>query len=334
MQNNFKRALAIELTFEGGKDDDPVDPGGRTNQGIIQRVYASYRVRKGLPARDVFLMQDNERDEIYDTQYFRKVRFDELPPGVDIMMVDGAINSGPGQSIKWIQRALGLTADGVLGEVTMQRILDHENHDALIKATLDRRRAFLRGLSTFGHFGKGWLSRVDQLQKTGQLWAMGNVGPVVTFVPNGNKKADIIDAKPLPSMSYPAALSGGGTISTALTTVQQTLEPLAQSELVQHILIGVLAASAVATAVGFAWSYWAKTKRDSLVDVLDLVQHPAINDNAEVPQEVLRDYADPEARGSETGNVAPGAVTTSGRTAGDTEVRVNPPTPVPSDKAA
>ena len=33
------------LAFEGGKVDHPNDPGGRTNQGVIQRVYDGGRRR-------------------------------------------------------------------------------------------------------------------------------------------------------------------------------------------------------------------------------------------------------------------------------------------------
>lgn len=336
MKENWQKAMLIELKFEGGKDDDPIDPGGRTNQGVTQRVYSAWRLKNGKPARDVFLMENAERDEIYHENYGMKVRFDELPPGIDLVLLDGGINSGPAQSIKWVQRALNITADGVLGDVTMQRIMSHENHDALIEGILFRRMAFLRGLKTFNHFGGGWTSRVNQLKKNGQAWAMGTVGPPVIFVANGNKKATITDAKPLPSTSPADATAAGGTVSTGLSTVQSLFEPLTgRSDTIDHILLGLIVAGLVATAFGIAYGYWVRKKRSELNDVLDLEpMKTGYADNDNVPSEVLKDYADPNARGSETGNIAPGAVTASGRTAGDTEVRVNTPTPVPAEKAA
>jgi len=339
MKENRHKALAIELKFEGGKDDDPIDPGGRTNQGVIQRVYAAWRRKKGLPARDVFLMENAERDEIYFDNYFAKVRFDELPPGVDVVVVDGAINSGPAQSIKWVQRALGIQADGVLGDVTMERILSHENHDALIAGILERRMAFLRALKTFYHFGKGWTSRVNQLRQVGQSWAMGNVGPPVVFVANGNKKATIVDAKKIPSTAPADATAAGGTVSTGLSTAQSVFEPLSgRSDTIDTILMVLIVVGIALTAFGLAYGYWVRSKRSELNDVLDLQpMNPGVADNDNLPAEVLREYKDPYARGSETGNMAPGTVTASGRTEGDTEVRVNAPQPVPEikqDKAA
>lgn len=306
-QHSFADAMKIELIYEGGKDDDPVDPGGRTNQGIIQREYSAYRIRKGLQPRDVFLMESAERDEIYDLQYGKKIQFDALPPGVDLVILDGAINSGPTQSIKWVQRALGLSADGVLGVVTMQRIQDFPDHDILIHNILERRRAFLLALKTFSHFGKGWMARVNNLEKVGQAWAMGSVGPNVYYIPEAHKKASMIDAKPLPMTSIGDSISAGGTVTTTLTGVQNTLQPLQGTPLVDRILFWVLIASTVLTALGFAWSWYARREREKLNSALDLVATPDQGraDNADVPPEVMNQYIDPNAKGSETGNFAP-----------------------------
>lgn len=306
-QHSFADAMKIELVYEGGKDDDPVDPGGRTNQGIIQREYSAYRIRKGLAPRDVFLMEPAERDEIYDQQYGKKIQFDVLPPGVDLVILDGAINSGPTQSIKWVQRALGLSADGVLGMITMQRIQDYPDHDVLIHNILTRRREFLRALKTFSHFGKGWMARVDNLEKIGQAWAMGSVGPNVYYIPEGHKKALVVDAKPMPMTSIGDSLSAGGTVTTTLTGVQNTLQPLQGTPLVDSVLKYVLIASVVLTALGFAWAWYSRRKRTELNSALDLIATPdqGSANNADIPVEVMKEYKDPNAKGSETGNFAP-----------------------------
>lgn len=327
--------MLIELKFEGGKDDDPVDPGGRTNQGVIQREFSAWLRKKGQPNRDVFTMTDVERDAIYFENYGQRIRFSELPPGVDIVVGDGAINSGPAQSVKWLQRALGLSADGVLGNITLQAVIDYPDHDVLIAKIIAIREAFLRSLKTFWHFGKGWISRTQQLKKIGQAWAMGSIGPAVVWTANMNKKATIVDARPLLSTAPADATTAGGTVTTALTGAQQVLAPLqGSSHLVDQVLIAIMVIGGLATAFGFAYAYWVRNRNKELSDALGLDIPVGANDNQMVPAEVMSQYADPTARGSETGNIAPGVVTTSGRQAGDTEVRVNPAAPVPANKAA
>lgn len=333
-QHSWQDAMKVYLKFEGGNDDDPVDPGGRTSQGVIQREFSGWLRKNGKPNRDVFTMTPQERDAIYWENYGAKIRFDELPPGVDIVIGDGAINSGVAQSVKWVQRALGLTADGILGSVTLQRIIDYPDHDRLIAAIIEKREAFLRALKTFWHFGKGWISRITQLKKIGQAWAMGSVGPLVVWESNMNKKATLFDAKPLVSTAPADATAAGGTVTTALTSAQQTLAPLqGASHLVDQVILGLLVLGGLATAFGFAYAYWARSRNASLSEalILDSTAHAA-NDNQIVPDEVMSQYADPTARGTNTGNIAVGNVTTSGRTTGDTEDRVNPVTPVPLEK--
>ena len=331
-RSSWPQAMKIELKFEGGKDDDPRDPGGRTNQGVIQRAYSAWRKKKGLPPQDVFLMTDSERDEIYYNNYGRLVRYDELPPGVNIVVLDGGVNSGPTQSIKWLQRALGLTADGVLGDVTLQRTIEHEDHDRLIANILAQREKFLRALKTFKYFGKGWMSRINQLKKIGQSWAMGSVGPSVIWEVNMNKKAPATDAKPKLSTAPADATTAGGVVTGGISTAQTTLEPLAGNHWVDQVLIALMVIAALATAFGVIYGIYVRRRNAELDDALSSVPMPAANDNDEVPIDVLVQYADPTARGTETGNIAPGNVTTSGRTTGDTEERVNPPSPVPVEK--
>lgn len=330
---SWDEAMKIELKFEGGKDDDPRDPGGRTNQGVIQRVYSAWRIKQGLPAQDVFLMTDAERDAIYWQNYGRLVRYDELPPGVNIVVLDGGVNSGPSQSIKWLQRALGLTADGVLGDVTLQATINCDDHDLLIAKILEQRMKFLQALKTFKYFGRGWTSRVNQLRRIGQSWAMGSIGPSVVWESNMNKKANQIDAKPKLSTAPADATAAGGTVMTGITTAQNTIQPLqGSSAVLDQILIALMVIAALATVFGFVYAWYVRRHNSEIDDALSALPIPAANDNDQVPMDVLVQYADPMARGGETGNIAPGTVTTSGRTAGDTDVRLNPPSPVPVEK--
>ena len=120
--DRFRDALARVLVHEGGKVDHPADPGGRTNKGVTQRVYNAWRTKSYLPLRDVYLISDLEVEAIYRFQYWDAIKGDQLPPGIGYVVLDGAVNSGPKQSAKWLQRALGFEpsqVDGMIGSVTL-----------------------------------------------------------------------------------------------------------------------------------------------------------------------------------------------------------------------
>ncbi|MFD1476467.1 glycoside hydrolase family 108 protein, partial [Ancylobacter polymorphus] len=161
--SGFDGALKRVLVHEDGYADHPADPGGATMQGITQRVYDGWRRRHGQPARPVRRIAPDEMAAIYRRQYWDAVRADDLPAGLDYALFDAAVNSGPAQAAKWLQRTLGVTADGQVGEATLVA-LDGRAPAQLIDALCDRRLAMLRSLRTFPTFGAGWTRRVAEVR--------------------------------------------------------------------------------------------------------------------------------------------------------------------------
>lgn len=273
---SFQKSLKAVLVHEGGKVDHPRDPGGRTNQGVIQRVYDGYRKREGKRPQDVYLMSNQERDDIYRRQYWEAVQGDELPTGVDYVVFDGAVNSGPAQSVKWLQRALRMNVvDGVLGQATLAAANAHPDPDMLIADICKRRMAFLQALKTWGTFGKGWTRRVDGVKKLGQAWAMGSVGPNPVFVEGGNAKATIASAKTMPVKAPADAAVGGGVVSGtlggALQQAQDALTPLTgSSALIANVVATLVIAGVVSTVGGLAYRFFMQRKAAQLADALDL----------------------------------------------------------------
>ncbi|MGX8012752.1 glycosyl hydrolase 108 family protein [Mesorhizobium sp. ORM8.1] len=75
-------------------------------KGVTHRVYDGYRRGKGLATPPVKDITSDELNDIYDRQYWDAVKDDALPAGIDYVLFDGAVNSGPGRSIMWLQQAL------------------------------------------------------------------------------------------------------------------------------------------------------------------------------------------------------------------------------------
>lgn len=171
MKVNFKDCLTETLKWEGGYSNHPSDPGGKTQWGIIQRVYNSYLRLKGQTPKDVRKIKRHEMEEIYKEFYWDKICGDKLPIGLDLAVFDFTVNSGPVQAVKELQRTLNalegrkLTVDGHFGGATLDAATSMHDLSATIRAYMDRRGGFFQRLKTFGTFGKGWMRRNEGIRK-------------------------------------------------------------------------------------------------------------------------------------------------------------------------
>lgn len=159
---SFSDCLPFILKEEGGNDDDPHDPGGRTSRGIIQTEYDAWRKAHGEPTQDVWKASDAEVSAVYEQQYWEPW-CPKLPPGVDLVFFDMAVNSGPHRATVMLQQALGVNPDGHIGLITLGAV-QSMNPIKLVTNFSERRVAFYRGLNTFKYFGKGWLARTSRIE--------------------------------------------------------------------------------------------------------------------------------------------------------------------------
>lgn len=274
--SEFNRSLAKVLVHEGGYVDDPHDPGGATNQGVTQAVYDDYRDTYGLKRQGVKLMAQGERDTIYRMRYWALIKGDSLPVGVGYIVFDGAVNSGVSQSAKWLQRALGVKADGLIGPGTLAAVGKERDHDALIEKILQRRLLFCKSLKGWPRYGRGWAKRIADVKAVGQAWAAGSVGPEITYALNANIKARVEDGKTAPGKGVADAVTGSGvgsgTLAATLQQVQDQLSPLSlTSALIGNVVAGLIIATGVLTVGGLAYRWYATRKKAELADALDKV---------------------------------------------------------------
>ena len=164
MKQNFERALALTLKYEGGYSDHPADPGGATMRGVTQRTYDAFRAGRGIVSRPVRKIEESELRAIYRTQYWDLVQGDKLPAGVDAAVFDYAVNSGATRASRALQTILGQRVDGNIGVGTITAAIE-QGEIATIEGLCSERLAFLRRLKTFSTFGKGWTRRVADVRR-------------------------------------------------------------------------------------------------------------------------------------------------------------------------
>ena len=99
----------------------PNDRGGPTKWGITLKAWSAWRGRD-CTADDVKAITEPQAREFYESEYVLAPRFNHLPDLLAPMVVDCGVNHGPGQASKWVQRAVGATADGVIGPKTLDAV--------------------------------------------------------------------------------------------------------------------------------------------------------------------------------------------------------------------
>ncbi|MEG1038919.1 MAG: glycosyl hydrolase 108 family protein [Pseudomonas sp.] len=150
----FDEAFTLLLGHEGGYSDHKADPGGKTQYGITEAVARAY----GFTG-DMRTLTRDEAKRIYRADYWELVRADELPPQVRYDVFDGAVNSGVKQSVKWLQRAAGVTDDGIIGPKTLAAV-HAMTHERVTKRYNGHRLRFMKDLKNWPSFSRGWADRI------------------------------------------------------------------------------------------------------------------------------------------------------------------------------
>ena len=151
---NFDEAFERLLGHEGGYANDPRDPGGETMWGITRRVALTNGYTG--PMRD---MTQAQAKAIYLARYWGPAHIDCLPDELRFHVFDAAVNSGVGQAVRWLQRAVGTVDDGVVGPETLGALATVPGAVAAARFT-GHRLQFMASLHTWPAFGRGWANRI------------------------------------------------------------------------------------------------------------------------------------------------------------------------------
>jgi lysozyme family protein len=165
--NYYYAGLCFTLQMEGGFVDNPLDPGGATNRGVTQSVYNTWRKTQNLQPQSVALITDQEVYQLYYTNYWLAGKCDQIPGKIGIVHFDSSVNCGVFQATKFLQRAAGVTADGIIGPATLGTV-NSANPDTLAIAYIAQRKSFYDLLvqqdPSQQVFLTGWDSRLVSLQ--------------------------------------------------------------------------------------------------------------------------------------------------------------------------
>lgn len=159
--------------YEGPYGWNKKDPGGPTNFGITCFDLAEFEHDKMNSMAEwaprVQAMSKTVAEQIYATKYATAINFNSLPAGVDVVVMDYAVNSGIGR-----------------GAMILREFPTIINKDPVtaINAICDERLRFLHGLGTWPEFGKGWNARVVDLRAYALHLAAGSTHETAPAAPD------------------------------------------------------------------------------------------------------------------------------------------------------
>lgn len=151
---NFDEAFERLISHEGGYVNHPGDPGGETNWGVTLGTAREEGYSGAMKE-----MTRAQAKEIYRKAYWNRAKSDQYDPAIGFQLFDAAVNHGIGQSIKFLQRAVNVADDGIIGPMSLRAIKSMSVTDVVLRFNAERLEFYTK-LSTWNSFGKGWVRRV------------------------------------------------------------------------------------------------------------------------------------------------------------------------------
>ena len=183
-QDNFERAIAFSLKWEGGRNFNIVngkpvvkgaaknDTGGATAYGItIPTLKAAYSAGI-VPHQDICKLTQDEAKAIYRKNFWERYGWEQLEWPVCLCCLDCCINHGGFAKI--LQRAvndcgMSVSVDGKFGPKTFAALKACSSMK-LAEAIYRQRKAYyeaiIRNNPKQAGFRTGWMRRADDMART------------------------------------------------------------------------------------------------------------------------------------------------------------------------
>lgn len=174
MQERFEKFFNIIELVEGGYANVKDDLGKETYKGITRKnhpnltVWSSLDRLSTLKEKKAYTPSESELDEIksiYHKNYYEKLKCDHYNNELLAAHIFAfGVNAGTSRAAKLLQKVLGITQDGIVGQQTIGTAnIKNGVAQCFINEILNYYNSIGKG--TQAKFLKGWLSRVNIVTK-------------------------------------------------------------------------------------------------------------------------------------------------------------------------
>ena len=169
MRETFDKCIGLILDSEGPElNVGGSEPGGASRYGVSVDALTDWFRRSGRPPATVADVRDMTADlasTIYRAMYADRIRFDDMPVGVDYTMLDKSINLGVTGGARLLQVTLGIwPVTGKFDDETIISLgaIDPSDMIHMIGAAWLAKKFESPGFVTAGH---GWTNRRNRVDK-------------------------------------------------------------------------------------------------------------------------------------------------------------------------
>jgi lysozyme family protein len=163
----FEAASAFVIDILEGGAKVITDSGGVTRWGISKRAY---------PHLDIAVLTRTVAEDIYRRDYWNKIKGDLMQPAALALLVFScAVNMSPARATSILQRALGVTDDGIIGPETLiaaqgfhpQSELRARFNELWLRTYVE----LVRSRPVYQQYLHGWAMRVFRCADEAGRWA-------------------------------------------------------------------------------------------------------------------------------------------------------------------
>lgn len=145
--------------------NDPVDRGGPTKWGITQKAWGDYLGRNVSPA-EIAAITESQARIFYHVRYIQDPGFSRIRNDrVKAMVVDCGVHHGQRRAARWLQQAVGVRTDGIVGPKTLAAVNSAPPSATILRIATTRTR-FMAGIVARDRsqirFLRGWVHRATE----------------------------------------------------------------------------------------------------------------------------------------------------------------------------
>lgn len=159
---NFETAFDRVIGHEGRFQKNPKDRGNWTSgiigQGELKGTKFGISAMT-YPHLDIEGLTIEQAKGIYYEDWWLEFGMERFHMALAYQMFDAAINHGMKRAAQMLQRAVGVTDDGIIGTNTRKALALFSLEDVLFNL-LAERLEFMANAGGWDEFGKGWARRI------------------------------------------------------------------------------------------------------------------------------------------------------------------------------